>query len=115
MAAQHQKRPNVYLKEFIREFAENAGITEVNAEFLTGKFLETIKETLLDNQSICFPEFGVFELRETAERNGCNFSTMESCTIPAGSRILFRPSKSLKAYLSKAMQETALEDADSDA
>lgn len=105
MATQLQRRPNVYMKEFIRDLAESADISEINAELLTLKFLQTIEQTLVKKQSVCFPEFGVFELRETPERVGRNPRTMEEYTIPAGLRPSFRPSKMFKASVSKALQE----------
>ena len=109
MVTQIQKRPNVYMKEFIRELSEIAEISEANAELLTEKFLRTITQTLVEKQSLCFPEFGVFELRETSERVGRNPRTMEEVTIPAGLRPVFRPSRMLKASLNKAVQERAAE------
>ena len=110
MATQVQKRPNVYLKEFVRELAECADISEINAELLTEKFLQTIMQTLVEKQSVCFPEFGVFELRETTERIGRNPRTMEEYTIPAGLKPVFRPSRIFKDSLNKALQEKAAED-----
>ena len=112
MATQVQKRPNVYLKEFIRELAECADISEINAELLTEKFLQTIMQTLVEKQSICFPEFGVFELRETSERVGRNPKTMEEYTIPAGLKPVFRASRALKESVNKALQEKAAENMD---
>ena len=112
MATQVQKRPNVYLKEFIRELSESAEISEINAELLTEKFLQTITQTLVEKQSICFPEFGVFELRETSERIGRNPRTMEEYMIPAGLKPVFRPSRILKESLNKALQERTAENMD---
>ena len=112
MAAQAQKRPNVYLKEFIRELSESAEISEINAELLTEKFLQTIAQTLVEKQSLCFPEFGIFELRPTSERVARNPRTMEEITIPAGLKPVFRPSKIFKESLNKALQERAAENMD---
>ena len=112
MATQVQKRPNVYLKEFIRELSESADISEINAELLTEKFLQTITQILVEKQSICFPEFGVFELRETSERIGRNPRTMEEYMIPAGLKPVFRPSRILKESLNKALQERVAENMD---
>ena len=109
MVTQIQKRPNVYMKEFIRVLSESAEISETNAELLTEKFLRTIAQTLVEKQSICFPEFGIFELRETSERVARNPKTMEEVTIPAGLRPVFRPSRMLKESLNKAVQERAAE------
>ena len=77
MSKRKQKRPQVYQKEFIRQLAANASIPEYEAAELAEVFLETIVSSLLKNQSVCFPEFGIFELREISERVGRNPKTME--------------------------------------
>lgn len=109
MAMQTQKRPNVYQREFVQELAESAKISEVNARILTEKFLQTLAVTLVEKQSICFPEFGIFELRETSERIGRNPRTMVEYTIPAGLKPVFRPSRIFRESLNKVLQERAAE------
>lgn len=74
----------MYRKEFVHLLAENTHISELEADVLTSKFFITLTETLLDRQSICFPDFGVFELHATSERMGRNPKTMEEHVIPAG-------------------------------
>ena len=96
MSRHVQKRPQVYPKEFIRLLSENANITEDEAETLAEAFLETIVSSLLQDRSICFPEFGIFELRESSERVGRNPRTMEEYIIPNTLRPIFRASKALR-------------------
>ena len=60
----------MYRKEFVHHLAVNANITELEADVLTSKFFITLTETLLERQSICFPDFGVFELHATAQQSG---------------------------------------------
>ena len=115
MGSRVQKRPNVYRKEFIRNLAENADISELEADVLTTKFFITLTETLLDHKSICFPDFGIFELHATSERMGRNPRTMEEHVIPAGVKPTFRASKALFTSINKAVrdqQETAVAEND---
>ena len=84
MSKRNQKRPQVYQKEFVRMLAETAMIPECEAEELAEIFLKTIVTSLLENRSVCFPEFGVFELREISERVGRNPKTMEA--LPSSSK-----------------------------
>ena len=100
-----QNRPQVYLKEFIRHFARKASITEDEAEELTEKFLSTLTESLLTKKSVCFPEFGIFELHSTSERIGRNPRTMEEHIIPAGIKPIFRASKTLRDKVNQASKE----------
>ena len=106
MSIYQQKRPQVYPKEFVRRLAENAAIPEEEAAALSEVFLKTIVSSLLTNHSICFPEFGIFELRESSERMGRNPKTMEEVVIPESLRPVFRASKALKHTVAEyAMQQ----------
>ena len=96
MSKRNQKRPQVYQKEFVRMLAETAMIPEYEAEELAEIFLKTIVTSLLENRSVCFPEFGVFELREITARVGRNSKTMEEFVIPESMKPVFRPSKALR-------------------
>ena len=110
MSLREQKRANVYMKEFVEALAACAEIPEDDARILTEKFLQTITETLLEKQSICFPEFGVFEMKQTTERIGRNPRTMVEYAIPAGLKPVFRPSRILRENMNKALQEKAAEE-----
>ena len=105
MSKYQQNRPQVYLREFIRHFARKAGVTEGEAEELTAKFLQTLTESLLTKKSVCFPEFGIFELHPTTERIGRNPKTMEEHVIPAGVKPIFRPSKALRETVNRTAAE----------
>ena len=96
MSRRNQKRPQVYQKEFVRMLAATAMIPEYEAEDLVEIFLKTLVASLLQNRSVCFPAFGVFELREISERVGRNPRTMEEFVIPESLKPVFRPSKALR-------------------
>ena len=104
-----QNRPQVYMKEFIRHFARKASITEDEATELTEKFIQTLTESLLSKKSVCFPEFGIFELHPTSERIGRNPKTMEEHVIPAGIKPIFRPSKALRETVNQVAKERSVD------
>lgn len=104
MAGQPQKRPKVYQKEFVRGLADRVSIGEAEAEKLTEAFLETIKATLVEHESVCFPTFGIFELRESGQRVGRNPMTMEECIISETTKPVFRASKALRDRVSEAVR-----------
>ena len=103
-----QKRPQVYPKEFVRLLSENASIPEDEAESLADAFVETIVESLLQDRSICFPAFGIFELRESSERVGRNPRTMEEYIIPNTLRPVFRASKALREAVAEYAKQRKL-------
>ena len=96
MGIKDQKRPDMYQKEFARQLAFNAGISQSEAESMTEVFLATLTDALKSEQSVCFPEFGVFELHATTERMGRNPKTMEDHVIPAGYKPVFRASRAFR-------------------
>ncbi len=104
MSKYQQNRPQVYMREFIRHFARRAGVTEDEAEELIEKFLQTLTESLLTKKSVCFPEFGIFELHPTTERIGRNPKTMEEHVIPAGVKPIFRPSRALRETVNQTVR-----------
>ena len=105
MSKHIQNRPQVYRKEFIRHFARKASISEEEAEEMTEKFLATLTESLLTKKSVCFPEFGIFELHSTSKRIGRNPMTMEEHIIPAGIKPIFRASKALRETVNQISKE----------
>ena len=105
MSKHTQKRPQVYMKEFVRHFARKASLTEEEAEELTEKFLLTLTESLLTKKSVCLPGFGIFELHATSQRVGRNPKTMEEHVIPAGTKPIFRASKALRDAVNKTVKE----------
>ena len=113
MSKRIERRPQMYQKEFVRQVAETAMIPEYEAAELIEAVLHTIVSILLDNQSVCFPEFGVFELRESKQRMGRNPKTMEEFVIPESLKLVFRPAKALRDAVSEyAARQKWAEDSD---
>lgn len=57
--------------------------------------LGQITNALRRGETVRFREFGVFQIKETAARQGRNIQTGELNAIPAKRRVAFKPSKSL--------------------
>lgn len=60
---------------------------------------DTIKDRLYQEEVVNIADFGKFETKKRAERNGRNPSTGESIVIAAKNAVCFKPAKALKEYV----------------
>lgn len=69
----------------------------------TGKVLDetfaVISEALLKGDVVKVPGFGIFEVKERAERHGVKPGTTEEIVIPAKKVVRFKTAKTLKEKL----------------
>ena len=56
-------------KEIIKFYAERNGIENIYAEEKIDKFMSVLKKALSENEKITFKKFGIFEVKETKERD----------------------------------------------
>ncbi len=56
---------------------------------------------LSEGEDVSLPGIGKFTVKETAARKGRNPATGEAIEIPAGRKVVFKPSKSLKDALNQ--------------
>ncbi len=70
-----------------------------------GVLFETLSSVIIHNLSggedVSLPGFGKFSVKETAARKGRNPATGEEIEIPAGRKVVFKPSQGLKEALAK--------------
>lgn len=76
--------------------ASECNTTKKETEAIINKTLEVIAGGLKRNEKVNISGFGIFEIKERAERKGVNPRTREEITIPASKFPSFKPSKTLK-------------------
>lgn len=81
------------------QVAETMGISKMQSQELVKKVFFTIRDALEAGENVQIADFGVFKIRETAERNGRNPKTGESLVIPAKKVVKFSATKDLKDSL----------------
>ncbi|MDY4186643.1 MAG: HU family DNA-binding protein [Candidatus Borkfalkiaceae bacterium] len=69
--------------EFIRAYADKLGVTIKEADGFFNAFVDTITESLKNDEYIHISGFATFEVKEKAERAGINPKTGEKITIGA--------------------------------
>ncbi|MFW6019014.1 MAG: HU family DNA-binding protein [Bacteroidales bacterium] len=80
--------------ELIAEIASKTGIEKVAVQATVEAFMETVKESLTNNENVYLRGFGSFIVKHRAEKTGRNISKNKTIIIPAHYIPAFKPSKS---------------------
>ncbi len=67
--------------EFIRQYADNLGVTIKEAEANFAAFVETLTNCLKNGEYVHISGFATFDITEKKEREGVNPKTKEKITI----------------------------------
>jgi DNA-binding protein HU-beta len=84
-------------KKFIQIMAAKTGAPQADMELTVGALLEVISDTLKKGDSLSFPGFGSFELRERPVYTGRNPRRGEEIQIGSAKIPTFRAGARLKA------------------
>lgn len=87
---------NLTRKELTETLANQLGFSQSNCSEIVDSFLENMKNSLLNGESIKLVHFGTFTVRDKSPRKGRNPRTGETITIKKRQAISFRPSKKLR-------------------
>lgn len=82
--------------ELVESIAQKTGLSKKDSESALNAFLDTVKETLKNDDKIQLVGFGSFEVRTRASRKGINPQTKEEIKIPASKAPVFKAGKALK-------------------
>jgi len=90
---------NLTRKELTETLAERLGFSQTSCSMIVDSFLDNMKQTMVDGQSIKLVHFGTFTVRNKSPRRGRNPRTGDSITIKKRQAISFRPSKKLREQI----------------
>jgi DNA-binding protein HU-beta len=79
--------------DIVNEIAKNTGIDKVSVLATVEAFMETIKESLANNENVYLRGFGSFVIKERAEKTARNISKNTTIIIPAHKIPAFKPAK----------------------
>ncbi|GGJ44203.1 HU family DNA-binding protein [Deinococcus roseus] len=82
--------------------AERMDVTKVDTELAIDTMLTVISEQLQQGNEVSLPGLGKLLVTPTKERSGVRPGTTERITIPAGQKISFRASSTLKNALTSS-------------
>ena len=87
--------------ELIDAVAEKSKLTKKDAGQAVDAVIDAITAALVAGDKVSLVGFGVFDVRERAERIGRNPKTKEEITIPASRAPGFKAGKALKDAIAK--------------
>lgn len=87
---------NLTRKELTETLANQLGFSQSNCAQIVDSFLDNLKQTMVDGQSVKLVHFGTFTVRNKSPRRGRNPRTGETITIKKRQAVSFRPSKKLR-------------------
>ena len=87
--------------QLVDSVANKANITSKQAQLAVNAFIDTVKETLAQGESVALIGFGTFLVRDRAARTGRNPRTKEVVQIPAVKVPAFKAGAPLKDAVNK--------------
>ena len=90
------KRSNITRKDLAKAINEKLGFSQRSAEEIVDTVFSTMKETLINGESIKLVHFGTLSVRKKTPRKGRNPRTGEPMEICSRSMVSFKPSKGLR-------------------
>jgi DNA-binding protein HU-beta len=82
-------------QDLISRVAQQAGVTNKQAETVVNAFIDTVSESLGKGEEVRLTGFGTFKVVERAPRKGRHPRTGQEMEIPAGRRPTFTPGSRL--------------------
>lgn len=86
-------------KDLVDRISEDSGVKRVAVKKIVQQFLDEIVKELGDGNRLEFRDFGVFEIRERADRVAQNPKTMEKVHVPRKRTVKFKIGRLMKDRL----------------
>lgn len=80
----------------IQKISEKSNLNRKQAESALNAFIDTVTESLKNDEKVQIVGFGTFEIRHRPEHQGLNPATLEPITVKATKTPCFKPGKSYK-------------------
>ena len=91
--------------DIIKSVAKQTGVDRETVTRIIESYVDTVKETLIEGESINFRNFGTFYLKRRAPTTGRNLMTNTTILIPAHKVAMFKPAKEFSDAICKATVE----------
>ncbi|GEM_PF-364686 len=94
----------------VHALSDAIGFSRKTSQNLVDGIMEQIKSALLNGQDVKIMRFGAFEVKNKKGRIGAGLGRQDRFVIPARKRVVFRPSRMLKALVNDSTREEILPD-----
>ena len=79
--------------EIVSKISEQTGVEKVTALAVVESFMEEVRTSIANNESVFLRGFGTFKPKKRAEKTGRNISKNTAIIIPAHHIPAFKPAK----------------------
>jgi len=83
--------------DVVNEIAKSTGVEKVQVQKIVESFMDSIKDSLTQNNNVYLRGFGSFIVKKRAQKVARNISKNTTITIPEHNIPAFKPSKSFVA------------------
>lgn len=87
--------------DLVDSISKKTGLTKKDSELALNAFVESVSDSLKNNDKVQLVGFGTFEVRKRAARKGRNPQTGEEMKIAASNAPVFKAGKALKDIVNK--------------
>ncbi|WP_321480868.1 HU family DNA-binding protein [uncultured Bacteroides sp.] len=87
--------------DIVNEIAKNTGIERVTVLITIEAFMETVKESLVQEKNVYLRGFGSFVIKKRAQKTARNISKNTTIIIPEHNIPAFKPAKELSLAVKK--------------
>jgi len=87
--------------ELVEVISEKSGLDKTQVLTVVECFMETVKQTLANDENVYLRGFGSFNVKKRAQKTARNISANTTLVIPEHNIPAFKPAKSFMAELKK--------------
>ncbi len=99
------KRSNLTRKDLAKTINEDLGFSQRSAGELVDSVFASLRQTLIQGDSVKLVQFGTFTVRKKSSRVGRNPRTGETMEISKRSMVTFKASKGLREKINSSDDE----------
>ena len=85
--------------DIVNEIAKSTGVEKVQVQQIVEAFMESVKDSLAENNNVYLRGFGSFIIKKRATKVARNISKNTTITIPEHNIPAFKPAKSFVAKI----------------
>lgn len=93
-------------KEIVKTISEEIGLTQLKTKEIVQKTFDAIIDALVSERRIELRNFGIFEVKKRASRDGRNPKTSEKVHIPEKLVVTFKPGKEMEERIANLDKDT---------
>lgn len=91
--------------DIVNKISKETGVDKIQVQTIVEGFMDSVKTTLVSNESVYLRGFGSFIVKQRAAKVARNIKEETTITIPAHSVPAFKPSKSFVVQVKEKLSK----------